>query len=70
MFKPLQAVELHAFYLWLRGLLSPRQRDDLAIVFVMCPNERPKLVREFCDDMRAPSRIKAFNQYFNHIRLS
>lgn len=68
MFLPLQECELLGFYFWLKGRLSSRQRDDLSIVFVSCPAERPKLVREFCRDLKAEHRLKAFNKYFNTLR--
>lgn len=68
MFLPLQECELLGFYMWLKGRLSSRQRDDLSIIFVSCPAERPKLVKEFCKDLRAEHRLKAFNRYFNTIK--
>lgn len=68
MFLPVQECELQSFYLWLKGKLSPRQRDDLAVVFVACPEERPKLVKDFCKDLKAEHRLKAFNKYFNSIK--
>lgn len=68
MFLPLQECELIAFHLWLKGRLSSRQRDDLSIVFVSCPSERPKLLKEFCKDVKAEHRLKAFNKYFNSLR--
>ena len=60
--------ELQSFYLWLKGRLSPRQRDDLAPVFICCPDERKRLVLEFCDDLHAQHRIKAFLRYFRSIQ--
>lgn len=68
MFLPLQEIELIGFYIWLKGKYSPRQRDDLSIVFVTCPAERPKLVREFLRDLHAEHRLSAFNKYFNKIK--
>ena len=70
MFIPLQSVELDAFYLWLRGRLSPRQPDDLALVFVVCPWERKRLIVEFCESFKADARVKAFYQYFNRLNKS
>lgn len=71
MFLPLQAEELDAFRLWLRGRLSPKQPDkDLILVFIYCPRERKKLIIEFCESFHADARVKAFYQYFNRIENS
>lgn len=71
MFLPLQAVELDAFYMWLRGRLTPKQPDDdLALVFVLCPDMRKKLIIEFCESLHADARVKAFYQYFNRLERS
>lgn len=69
MFIPLQDFELQAFYLWLRGRTEYPNSDDLALVFILCPEERPKLIREFVETYHAYSRLKAFNQYFSRLRL-
>ena len=68
MFVPIQDCEIQSFYLWLKGRLSPRQRDDLAPVFICCPDERKRLVLEFCDDLHAQHRIKAFLRYFRSLQ--
>lgn len=68
MFIPIQECELQSLYLWLKGKLSPRQRDDLTVVFVACPAERPNLVADFCKDLKAEHRLKAFYKYFNSIK--
>lgn len=71
MFLPLQSIELHAFYMWLRGRLSCKQSDEnLILVFLHCPWERKKLIIEFCESFHADARVKAFYQYFNRIENS
>ena len=70
MFIPLQSEELDAFHWWLHGRLTPRQPDDLSLVFLLCPWERKRLIIEFCESYKADARVKAFFQYFNRLNRS
>lgn len=56
MYKATQT-EVNAFYSWLRGTFNPRKpRENLLPVYVACPSERDKLLREFLSTYHAEHR--------------
>ncbi len=52
-----QADEIRLFYLWLCGRLNEcRQRENLAIVYIVCPEMRDELLKEFLTEFNAQHR--------------
>lgn len=51
--------EIEAFYLWLSGRFSKRQRENLLPVYVACPAERDTLLKDFLHEYNADHRFRA-----------